>query len=214
MIGNTSPWKKCQGRWRPLWGNTTWLWHSLCDIILPSLSTLKHDSLIHFYDRIRTFHPQTRLDVVIRSPLVHFQLFPAVFQAIHPHLLIKSRFICPVLAFYFPVMSRRCYLYPVIHDPSSSRAFSNRVRCLLLITSRRLVNSVPLSVCTSLTGNGAWRIRFFQKISGTIGAMFIIQLSVCPSAAFIHCSILIIFSPVCYAIRRHIFHINLYFCPG
>ena len=48
----------------PAW-STAWLWHSFCDIMLPSLLALKHDSLIHFYDRVRTSHPQTNLDIVI-----------------------------------------------------------------------------------------------------------------------------------------------------
>ena len=84
--------------------------------MLPPLSVLKHNPLIFSYDRIRTFHSQTGLDVIIRSPLIYPQLLSSIFQTIHSHMFIKPLFIYPVLTFYFPIMPWRCYLYPVVQD--------------------------------------------------------------------------------------------------
>lgn len=103
--------------------------------MLPPLSALKHNLLILSYDRIRTFHPQTGLDVVIRFPLIYSQLLSSISQTIHSHMFIKPLFICPVLTFYFPIMPWRCYLYPVIQD-------SQFHECLLYFLTRIVCSSI------------------------------------------------------------------------
>lgn len=82
-----------------------------------------HDCQIIFQHLIRRFEAQTDLYNIIGFFVICCQLFSAIFQAVHFHVLVKSLCINSMLALNLTVMSGSCNSNAVIDDSLSAQFF-------------------------------------------------------------------------------------------